>query len=253
MAGQTTSRATAFFYANDVQENFRSPGCNDLRDGLLLPVTHADNLDVGGVTVQSATASPLGLVRDSSGSEDFLGRPHGVWYKKVPNFSANDGDTYFPPDQTYDLTITPSGDLPQTYSAAAYMPAAFTPISPPATTNFVLPDNDVATTFTAGNLAQLPAGATHVVSSVLFTADQVDAAGVPLPLIECYDDVITNGSVPVPKSYVETIRSYGAGHMLRQMVAENFVQIAEGPGGTAPFKLLKVYAIWSYDTTWTAL
>jgi hypothetical protein len=205
--------------------------------------------DVGGIIVHSATGSDLTLTRDASGDEDYQGYAHDLWWSKAPQFSSNDGTKYFPPDESYGVLFTGSPEWPaQTLLDVAYMPAAFTPVTPVSNGTFSLAAGDLSTTYTPGTNAHLPPKGT-VVSAVVFTSPGfVDAAGVELPIVTCQFDG-ESGSLTVPAPFIDIVRGYGSGHLVRQVMSVAPIELT---GSSSEVRRVLVYAIWSYDTPWAS-
>ncbi|MDB4959922.1 MAG: hypothetical protein JWO36_7491 [Myxococcales bacterium] len=264
-AGRNTARATAFFYK---QENPAwhmlpaFPGCVDVRARTTWPLAQgaATYVDVGSVFVESQHGSALVLAKDSTGrdggtaTEDFLGRPHDLWWKKLPDFTANDGDTYYPPDALYNVLLAGTNEWPaKVYAGVAYMPASFTPVTPPEDTSFGLPAGPLATTYTRGTNANLPADWGGSYETVFTSPNFVDSKGVELPIVVCRSD-LEAGATTVPSAFVDLIRSYATGTLIRQVVVDHIVEFSDGsPRATANRKRLDVLGIRSYTTTWSAI
>jgi hypothetical protein len=253
-AGQNTARATAFFYATE-QPDWHSlpafPGCVDARSADFWPfaaglVTYRD---VGGVVVHTPTGSDLSLTK-TMGGVDPLGRGHALWWSKPADFAANDGTRYLPPDSPIDVLLTGWAEWPaQTYLGFGYMPAAFTPLSPPAQGNVVLPAGTLTITSMPGINTHL--SDQYVDSAVIFTGP-TDPDGAERAVIVCeYSG--EPASIAVPAALVTIIRSYGSGHLIRQVFGHSIMELTDGsPRATMDRKRVDVLGIWSYDTTWSA-
>jgi hypothetical protein len=204
---------------------------------------------VGGGIVYSPEASPSALVRDSSGDEDFLGRSHTLWWKKLPTFSADDGSA-FPDDQLIDVLLTGSAAwLPQPYEAQVYMPVAFTLVSPPADSSFVLAAGDFVTTFAPGTAVNRPPGWGEYFQLTFTSPNYVDATGLQVPIVICaFETSVT--SFTVPAALVDVIRGYSNGDVYSQLVADDAVSFIDG---IPPAKPLDVIGEYELDTTWSAM
>jgi hypothetical protein len=253
-AGQTTARATAFFY-QDEQPDWHTlpafPGCIDARGQDVWPfaagiVTYRD---VGGVITHSWTGSDLALTK-VMGGEDPLGRGHALWWTKPADFAANDGDTYFPADEPIDILLSGWDQWPQqSYLGLGYMPAAFTPISPSAGANLVVPTGALTITSTPGNNVNI--AGRYIESAVIFTG-QPGGDGIERALFMCQLSG-EPASITVPPDFVAMIRGYGSGHLIRQVISRSIFELTDGsPRATMDRKRVDVLVIRSYDTTWSS-
>ena len=76
-----------------------------------------------------------GTCTGAAGGCDFLGRPHGLSWKKLPVTTGAPNDptdgNYLPPDSLYNITFTGSSDWPaQQFNNVPFMPANWTPQTP---------------------------------------------------------------------------------------------------------------------------
>jgi hypothetical protein len=207
-------------------------------------------LDVGNVYISSPTGQLISLVKDATGSKDFFDRPHDLWYKKLPVFTANDGDTYLPPNEAYKIEFTGSSDWPaQAINNVAFMPAAWTPISPASNTQAtLLADTDFVTTYNVVASTNLPSGANHVNTIVAFTANGLGAA----PAFICQLDGLP-GQLTVPAAVVNALRVYGGGNMVRVNVSHQLVELTDGtPVPADQRKRLDLVAFYCFIQPWVA-
>ena len=254
MATQTTARTTAYFYKSQTPGNHTLPafpGCFDMRAKDKWPLAQGTivPLDVGGVTIKSKTGTDLVMTRDMSTPPtlDPFSRPHELWFKKTSNLPANDGDTFLPPNQTYDVVFAGSAEWPaQTIKDIAFMPAAWTVLAPATnvTTNLVA-GTDLTLTFTPAPSSNLPPG--YRINTVV--AFQV-TTGFAGPVVLCQEEG-SDGSITVPAALVDILRSYGGGRYVRQQLTHALFELTDGePKPPGERKRVDVLSIYCYNTAW---
>lgn len=256
---QTTARATAYFYKSQTPAKFALPafpGCFDMtaKDKWPLAQGTIDPLDTGIVTIKSQTGQPLVTVRDElsgpggTATADAFARKHDLWFKKPTAFAANDGDTFLPPNQTYDIEFAGSDEWPaQTIEDVAFMPAAWTPTSPPidAITQLAA-GTDLTLTYTPVTSSNLPEGY-RVNTVVAFTG-----MGFSGPVVLCQEEG-TDGSITVPAALVDKLRTYGSGRYVRQQLTHALFELTDsGPKAPGVRKRVDVLTIYCYNTGWAA-
>lgn len=254
MATQTTARATAYFYKSQTPGRHdlpAFPGCFDMRPKDKWPLAQGTivPLDVGGVTIDSKTGQDLVMVRDQStpATLDPFSRPHELWWKKTSNLPANDGDTFLPPNETYDVKFAGSAEWPaQTIKDIAFMPARWTNLNPPvnATTQLVA-GQPLTLTFTPAPSSNLPEGY-RVNTTVAFQA----TSGFAGPIVLCQEEG-SDGSITVPANLVDILRSYGGGRYVRQQLTHALFELTDGdPKPPGERKRVDVLTIYCYNTAW---
>jgi hypothetical protein len=252
-AMQSTARAHAYFYKSQTPSKFALPafpGCVDLRSRTTWPLAQGTivPLDVGGVTIKS-TGSDLVMTREevTPPTSDPLGRPHALWFKKDADLPANDGDTFLPPNQTYDIVLAGSAEWPaQTIADVAFMPAAWTPISPPVDgTTMLAAGTDLTLTHTPVPSSNLPAGY-RVDMTVMFTG-----TGHTGPIVMCQEQA--DGSLTVPAALVDVLRAYSPGRYQRQLMTHALFELkTSAPLPPGVRKRVDVLSIQSYNSAWAA-
>ena len=251
---QTTARATAYFYKSQTPGNHALPafpGCFDVRlkdkwplaQGTIVP------LDTGIVTIKSQTGTDLVTVRDMSTppTNDPFVRPHELWFKKPSNLAANDGDTFLPPNESYDIVFAGSSEWPaQTIEDVAFMPAAWAPTTPSniGLTNLPPAGSDLTLSYTPVTSSNLPAGY-RVNSVVAFTG-----TGHSGPIILCQEEG-TDGAITVPAAMVDILRAYTPGRYVRQQLTHALFELTDsGPKPPGVRKRVDVLSIYCYNTGW---
>jgi hypothetical protein len=251
---QTTARAQAYFYKSQTPGTFTFPpfpGCFDMRakdrwplaQGAIVP------LDVGGVTIKS-TGSDLVMVRDQSTppTMDPLARTHELWFEKSANLPANDADMFLPPNQTYDIVLAGSAEWPaQTIEDVAFMPAPWTPASPPVVgTTMLQAATDLTMTYTQQASSNLPPGY-RVDTVVSFTG-----TGHAGPIVLCQEDG-TDGSITIPAAMVDILRAYSPGRYVRQQHTHVLFELTDsGPKPPGVRQRVDVLSAYGYSTGWAA-
>ena len=271
--GQNATRATAFFYKSQDPDYFplpAFPGCVradrtkwPLGEGTIVP------LDVGGVTIHSQTGTDLVMTKDPGPAAplvanmggcktgtlatapgcDFLGRPHDLWWRKdqIPAGPTNDGDTYLPADEDYEIRLAGSSEWPaQTYKT--HMPAAWTINTPPSNmTAHLVPHTAFTTTYTPVTQTNLPPG-----YSVNFAMAFTATAGYNGPIVLCQLDG-TTGTFTVDADTVDYIiaTAPGGGKFVRQNLTHHIVELTDGtPRATADRRRLDILSIWCFNSPW---
>ena len=251
---QTTARAHAYFYKSQTPGNHALPafpGCFDVRTKAKWPLAQGTivPLDVGGVTIKS-TGTDLVMTRDMSVPplSDAFGRLHELWWRKVSNLPGNDADTFLPPNQTYDIVLAGSSEWPaQTISDVAFMPAAWTPTSPPvAGTTMLQAGTDLTMTYTSGTSSNLPAGY-RVNTVVAFTG-----TGHTGPIILCQEEG-TDGSITIPADMIDLLIAYSPGRYVRQQLTHALFELTDGaPKPPGVRQRVDVLSIYCYNSGWAA-
>jgi hypothetical protein len=255
---QTTARMGAYFYKSETpaKQAFPAfPGCIDARARDKWPLAQGtiEYLDVGDVILVPKTGQPFKMVRDQStpASKDAFQRPHDLWWKKVLNFPANDGDLYLPADESYDVVLTgKEGVWPhQVLKDVAFMPAAWNPTSPTASETAMLQaGTDFTVTYTPVTSTHLPPGGK--VNTVIAFVGTPNVG----PIVICQEEG-TDGSMTVPAAMVDIIRTAGggSGRYVRQQLTHQLFELTDGsPRPTADRKRVDVLTIWCTNSPWAA-
>lgn len=298
----TTARATAFFYKSETPPTNALPsfpGCVDFttRPATAWPLAQGaiTPLDVGDVIIHttdgSGNAIDTELLRDScgiggtsggsaacpalSGSNgsddyDYLGRPHSLWWKRPPNFTATDGNI-FPADQDYNVILTGSTEWPaQVFSGSTgtgpFMPSTWTPSTPAAGSGAtftctrdgsgnIMACDDYVLGFTADTSTNVPTGY-EINTAIGFTAPTFTVSGAPAgtttPIVLCQFDG-TPTTVTIPGASVAIIAQYGTGSMSRQHLSHHIQELTDGsPRATSARKRIDMLTVWCFNDPWTA-
>jgi hypothetical protein len=275
--GQTTARMGAYFYKSMDPPKFPFPGfpgCVDMRardhwplaQGTIVP------LDVGDVTLKPKTGMAKTLTKvdgttctpQPNCKKDPFQRPHDLWYSKPSALGTpGDGDTFLPPNESYDIEFSGSADWPaQTFKDAAFMPERWTPTTPDAmTAGQLVRDQDFTVTYTPVTSSNLPPGL-KVNTFMAFV-------GTPNigPIVACQEEG-TDGTMTVPAALVNIILDHSGtvdpqtgeagpgngGRFVRQQLTHQLFELTNSPTPVdeASRKRVDVLTIYCYNNAWTA-
>jgi hypothetical protein len=326
--GSNTSRGTAFFYQSETPPtnpipNF--PGCIDARSRDTWPLAQGTivPLDVGDVVV-TTSGGQIPFVKDATGldqttacspttacpagdtcmldgapttgagfcaTQDFLQRPHDLWYLKAPTFAANDG-ARFPANESYDISFT--GNFAYTSTGGVAMPAwpaqAYNNVGSNEESSFMpsdwVPTAPAPCTGAAPNQCgagvpsiAIPNGADFVMGFALDastdlppppyeqvnTALEFDGSGFNGPVVLCQFDGAPT-SVTIPAALVTILSAYSPGTVSRQHFTHHIIPLTDGqldgfgeiiPGTPSkPIPLAEQQRVdliteWSYIDPWS--
>jgi hypothetical protein len=87
-------------------------------------------------------------------------------------------------------------------------------------------------------------------TALVFTSPNF--GGGVLPVVTCQFDGEA-ATITVTHGFVDIVRGYGAGHLMRQVFTHHPIELTDGsPHAPGDRRRLDMIASWSYDTTWTA-